>query len=238
MSAPLLSAKNVHASYDTSQILFGMSFDIYPSEFVTLLGRNGMGRSTTVNTLMGLHRIDSGSIHCRGRDISTLRPYQIARQGLGLVPEGRHIFGNLTVRENLVANARLNSKKNASWDLNAVYELFPRLAERANNMGSNLSGGEQQMLAIGRALMTNPSLLILDEATEGLAPKVRGEIWRCLSKLKQSGLSMLVIDKNIGPLLALADRHYIVDKGKVIWSGSSDELRARPELIESYVGVQ
>jgi len=238
MNTALLSAKDVRASYGTSQVLFGMSFDIYPGEFITLLGRNGMGRSTTVNTLMGLHRPESGAIHCRGRDITSLRPHQIARLGLGLVPEGRHIFGNLSVRENLVANARSDPTKGTNWDLDAVYELFPRLAERAGNMGSNLSGGEQQMLAIGRALMTNPSVLILDEATEGLAPKVRGEIWRCLSKLKQSGLSMLVIDKNVGPLLALADRHYIVDKGKVIWSGSSDELRAQPELIESYVGVQ
>ena len=238
MNTALLSARDVLASYGTSQVLFGMSFDIYPGEFITLLGRNGMGRSTTVNTLMGLHRAESGSIHCRGRDITSLHPHQIARLGLGLVPEGRHIFGNLSVRENLVANARTDPAKSANWNLNAVYDLFPRLAERAGNMGSNLSGGEQQMLAIGRALMTNPSVLILDEATEGLAPKVRGEIWRCLSKLKQSGLSMLVIDKNIGPLLALADRHYIVEKGQVVWSGSSDELRARPELIESYVGVQ
>jgi len=236
MTVPILSVKDVCASYDISRVLFGVSFDISPGQFVTLLGRNGMGRTTSVNSLMGLHRIDSGSIQFQGRDVTTWRPHQIARLGVGLVPEGRHIFGNLTVKENLLASARAG--KDGRWNLDAVYRLFPRLAERASNMGSNLSGGEQQMLAIGRALMTNPSLLVLDEATEGLAPKVRGEIWRCLNELKKTGLSILVIDKNISPLLLLADRHYIIEKGLIVWSGSSDELRANPSLIESYVGVQ
>lgn len=236
MTTSLLSAQNVCASYDVSQVLYGVSFDIAPGEFVTLLGRNGMGRTTTVNCLMGLHRVDSGSIQFNGRDVTAWRPHQIARLGLGLVPEGRLIFGNLTVKENLLASAR--SGQDARWDLSAVYQLFPRLAERAAHMGSNLSGGEQQMLAIGRALMTNPILLILDEATEGLAPKVRGEIWRCLNELKKTGLSILVIDKNISPLLVLADRHHIIEKGQIVWSGNSTELRANPSLIESYVGVQ
>jgi branched-chain amino acid transport system ATP-binding protein len=236
MTAPLLSVKDVCASYGVSRVLFGVSFDISPGEFVTLLGRNGMGRTTTVNTLMGLHRVEGGSIQFQGRDVTAWRPHQIARLGVGLVPEGRHIFGNLTVKENLLAVSR--SGKDNRWNIDAVYRLFPRLAERADNMGSNLSGGEQQMLAIGRALMTNPSLLILDEATEGLAPKVRGEIWRCLNELKKTGLSILVIDKNISPLLVLADRHHIIEKGLIVWSGRSDELRANPALIESYVGVQ
>ena len=239
MSAPtpLLAVRGVEAFYGPSQALFGMSFDVHQRECVTLIGRNGMGKSTTVKAIMGLVEAKAGDVSLDGEKITGKPAYRIARGGLGLVPEGRRIFPNLTVRENLVATAENRSKAADAWTLERVYGLFPRLKEREKNLGSNLSGGEQQMLAIGRALMTNPRLLILDEATEGLAPLVRAEIWAVLDKLKQSGLSLIVIDKNIGPLLRLADRHYIVQKGKVVWSGTSAELRAQPEKLHEYVGV-
>jgi branched-chain amino acid transport system ATP-binding protein len=233
----LLDVRDVESYYGSSQALFGMSFDVREREVVTMIGRNGMGKSTTVKSIMGMLRPKRGSIAFCGADIAGLAPHSIAGAGIGLVPEGRRIFPQLTVRENLVATARLRGSSSDVWTLQRVYELFPRLKDRENNLGSNLSGGEQQMLAIGRALMTNPRLLILDEATEGLAPLVRAEIWACLALLKEAGVSMIVIDKNIGPLLRLADRHHIVEKGQVVWSGDSASLRERRDLLQQYVGI-
>jgi len=233
----LLAVRDIETFYGPSQALFGLSFEVKERECVTLIGRNGMGKSTTVKTVMGLLESKSGEVSLAGENISGKPAYRIARAGIGLVPEGRRIFPNLTVRENLVATAENRSKFSDVWTLERVYELFPRLNERERNLGSNLSGGEQQMLAIGRALMTNPRLLILDEATEGLAPLIRAEIWGCLEKLKRSGLSLIVIDKNIGPLLRLADSHFIVEKGRVVWRGTSEDLRAQPEKLHEYVGV-
>ena len=233
----LLDVKDIESFYGSSQALFGMSFDVREREVVTLIGRNGMGKSTTVKTIMGMLKPARGSIALCGADMVGQPSHSIASAGIGLVPEGRRIFPQLTTRENLVATARLRGAASSPWTLERVYELFPRLMERENNLGSSLSGGEQQMLAIGRALMTNPRLLILDEATEGLAPIVRAEIWACLAQLKTSGVSMIVIDKNIGPLLRLADRHYIVEKGQVVWSGDSASLRERRDLLQQYVGI-
>lgn len=233
----LLEVRGIESFYGAGQALFGMSLEVREGEVVTLIGRNGMGKSTTVKSIMGMVKPRRGSVSFAGVDVCGQPSHIVAGSGIGLVPEGRRIFAQLTVRENLVATANPGVRNVATWTLAQVYELFPRLRERQNNLGANLSGGEQQMLAIGRALMTNPRLLILDEATEGLAPLVRSEIWTCLTQLKASGMSMIVIDKNIGPLLKLADRHYIVDKGRVAWSGSSAELRARPDLLSQYVGV-
>ena len=233
----LLQVADVESCYGTSQALFGVTFDVREREVVTLIGRNGMGKSTTVKSVMGLLSPTRGSIAFLGQEIAGRPPHSVARLGIGLVPEGRHVFTNLTVRENLVATASDRRASKTPWTLERVYEMFPRLQEREKNLGSNLSGGEQQMLAIGRALMTNPMLLILDEATEGLAPLVRTEIWKCLARLKDEGLSLIVIDKNIGPLLRLADRHFILEKGRVVWSGDSAMLRAQPELLHKYVGV-
>jgi branched-chain amino acid transport system ATP-binding protein len=234
---PLLSVEGVETAYGTSQVLFGMSLQVGRGEVVTLIGRNGMGKTTTVKSVMGLLHPKAGRILMEGRELRGQPSYRVARAGLALVPEGRQIFPNLTVRENLVATAENRHRLPEPWTLDKVYQMFPRLKERERNLGANLSGGEQQMLAIGRALMTNPRLLILDEATEGLAPLVRLDIWRCLERLKGTGLAMVVIDKNIGPLLALADRHYIVEKGRVVWQGGSAELRAQPDVLHRYVGV-
>ncbi len=233
----LLAVDGIETHYGASQALFGLSFDVNEREVVTLIGRNGMGKSTTVKSITGWVAPKKGRITLQGRDITGRAAYQVARSGIGLVPEGRRIFPNLSVRENLVATAGNRLHRSAPWTLARVYAMFPRLQERERNLGCNLSGGEQQMLAIGRALMTNPKLLILDEATEGLAPLIRAEIWACLTRLKQEGLSLIVIDKNIGPLMGLADRHFIVEKGRVVWGGRSDELRARPELLQAHVGV-
>jgi branched-chain amino acid transport system ATP-binding protein len=205
-------------------VLFGVTLDLRPGEVVTLLGRNGMGKTTTVRSIMGLTPAQCGSIRFRGQEISGMPAFRISRLGIGLVPEGRRIFPNLSLRENLIATAVTRGKGSEAWTLEKVYALFPRLSERATSMGSQLSGGEQQMLAVGRALMTNPSLLIMDEATEGLAPLIRDEIWACLKRLKALGHSILLIDKNLDDLLELADRHYILEKGKVVWSGTSDAL--------------
>jgi branched-chain amino acid transport system ATP-binding protein len=199
------------------------------------MGRNGMGKTTTVRSIMGLTPARAGSIRFLGGEIRGLPSYKIAQLGIGLVPEGRQIFPNLSVRENLVATAVM--RDGGGWTLDRVHELFPRLAERAGSMGNQLSGGEQQMLAIGRALMTNPRLLILDEATEGLAPLIRAEIWRCLARLKESGLAILVIDKNVGALTRVADRHFLIERGRVVWSGPSAELAAAPEVQHRYLGV-
>ena len=233
----LLDVQGIETYYGESQALFGVSFEVGAREVVTLIGRNGMGKSTTIKTVMGMMAPRKGSIRFADRQIGGRASHQVAREGIGLVPEGRHIFPNLTVRENLVATAENRRNAAEPWTLDRVYSMFPRLQERERNLGSNLSGGEQQMLAIGRALMTNPRLLILDEATEGLAPLVRADIWSCLEELKKSGLSLIVVDKNIGPLLGLADRHYIVEKGRMVWSGTSAMLRAKPQLLHEYVGV-
>lgn len=237
MSTALLDVRDIHAFYGSSQALFGMSFTVQAGQFVTLLGRNGMGKSSSVKAIMGLLQPSGGSIHLDGQDMVGQPSYKVARAGVGLVPEGRQIFPNLSVRENLMATAHNRQALSSPWTLQRIFDLFPRLAERAGNLGSNLSGGEQQMLAIGRALMTNPRLLILDEATEGLAPLIRAEIWQCLSDLKSLGLTIICIDKNLSSLLALADQHYIVEKGRVVWSGSSTELGAQRSHLHAYLGV-
>jgi branched-chain amino acid transport system ATP-binding protein len=235
MAEPILSVDGIETAYGLSQVLFGVSFSIAPGEMVTLMGRNGMGKTTTVRSIMGLTRARAGAIRFAGADVRDLPSYRIAQAGIGLVPEGRQIFPNLSVRENLVATEV--ARPGARWSLDAVYALFPRLAERAANMGGQLSGGEQQMLAVGRALMTNPRLLILDEATEGLAPLIRAEIWRCLEQLKRSGLAILVIDKNVGVLTRIADRHFLIERGRVVWRGTSAELAAAPDVQHRYLGV-
>ncbi len=233
----MLNVAKIDAYYGRSQALFGMSLDIASGEVVSLMGRNGMGKTTTVRSIMGMLPIADGEISFAGKAIAGLPSYRIAKLGIGLVPEGRQIFPNLTVRENLVAMAGNRGGGAAGWTLGRIYELFPRLSERQTSMGNQLSGGEQQMLAIGRALMTNPHLLILDEATEGLAPLIRVEIWRCLENLKADGQSILVIDKNVDTLTRICDRHFIMEKGKVAWTGDSTALRANEDLQHRYLGV-
>jgi branched-chain amino acid transport system ATP-binding protein len=235
MLEPVLALDGVETCYGLSQVLFGVSLSIGPGEMVTLMGRNGMGKTTTVRSVMGLTQARAGTIRFQGADIRGLPAYRIAQLGIGLVPEGRQIFPNLTVRENLVATAA--ARANGEWTLDRVYELFPRLAERETSMGNQLSGGEQQMLAVGRALMTNPQLLLLDEATEGLAPLIRQEIWKCLTRLKQTGLAILVIDKNVGALTRVADRHFLLERGRVVWTGDSTALAAAPDVQHRYLGV-
>ena len=233
----MLSVRNLQSAYGASQVLFDVGLDIGEGEVVTLLGRNGMGKTTTVRSLMGLLAPKGGEISFDGRKLKGHTPEAIARCGIGLVPEGRQVFPTLTVRENLVATAANRLGRASPWTLERVYALFPRLQERAGQSARTLSGGEQQMLAAGRALMTNPKLLILDEATEGLAPVIRAEIWRCIEALKAQGQSILLIDKNIAVLKRLADRHYIIEKGRTVWSGSSTDLAANAELVHRYVGV-
>lgn len=234
----MLKVSGLRAGYGQAQVLFGVDFCVKEGEVVTLLGRNGMGRSTTIKCLFGMLPLKGGEIEFFGQGIGGLPSHQIARRGLALVPEGRQIFPNLTVEENLIATARTNTINGLQhWTLDRVYGFFPRLRERRSNFGSQLSGGEQQMLAIGRALLTNPRLMVLDEATEGLAPLIRAEIWRALGELKAEGLSLIVIDKNLGPLLDLADRHFVMEKGKVMWGGNSSALRANPEIVHEYLGV-
>jgi branched-chain amino acid transport system ATP-binding protein len=237
MSDALLHVENLETAYGASQVLFGISFDIRAGEVATLLGRNGMGKSTTVRSIMGMTPARGGSIRFRGEAIAAHSSDRIARMGVALVPEGRQIFPNLTVRENLVAFAGNRSGTTEPWTLDKVYAFFPRLEERGSNMGNQLSGGEQQMLAIGRALMTNPHLLILDEATEGLAPLIREEIWQCLKVLKGRGQTILVIDKYVERLIKIADRHTIIERGRVAWQGSSAELDADHALWHRYLGV-
>jgi branched-chain amino acid transport system ATP-binding protein len=236
-TAPLLEIEQLETAYGSSQVLFGISLAIAEGEVATLLGRNGMGKTTTVRSICGLTRPRGGSIRFAGERIETLTADRIGRSGIALVPEGRQIFPNLSVRENLIAFAANRHAARAPWTLERVYAFFPRLAERANNLGGRLSGGEQQMLAIGRALMTNPRLLILDEATEGLAPLVREEIWRCLDTLRGSGQTILVIDKYVERLIALADRHTILERGQVAWQGSSAELDADHGIWHRYLGI-
>ena len=237
MADTLLDVDGIETCYGLSQVLFGLSLSIRPGEMVSLMGRNGMGKTTTIRTIMGLTPARAGAIRFAGEEVRRLPSYRIAKLGVGLVPEGRQIFPNLTVRENLVAAAADRFGSANPWTLAAIYVLFPRLAERASNMGNQLSGGEQQMLAIGRALMTNPKLLILDEATEGLAPLIREEIWSCLSLLKTRGQSILVEDKNVAHLARICDRHYIIERGRTVWSGTSDELKAEPDLQHRYLGI-
>ncbi len=233
----MLSVRNLQSAYGRSQVLFDVALDIAEGEVVTLLGRNGMGKTTTVRSIMGLLAPKGGDIRFESRDVRGVAPEKIARCGIGLVPEGRQVFPTLSVRENLVATASNRLKRSSPWTLERVYALFPRLQERAGQSARTLSGGEQQMLAVGRALMTNPKLLILDEATEGLAPVIRAEIWGCIEALKAQGQSILLIDKNINVLKRIADRHYIIEKGRTVWSGSSSDLAANAELVHRYVGV-
>jgi len=234
----MLRLDAVDSGYDSSQVLFGLALDAPARQVTSLIGRNGMGKSTTVRTVMGLLATRGGRITFDGRDLAGLAPNRIARLGIGLVPEGRRVFGSLSVEENLLATARSAATAGAShWTLPRVCELFPRLAERRTQSARTLSGGEQQMLAIGRALMTNPRLLILDEATEGLAPLVRREIWSCLAQLKGEGQTILVIDKNLAEMAPLVDRHHIVEKGRVVWHGTPQELDAQPDVAQRYLGV-
>jgi len=233
----MLRLEGIETFYGASQVLFGLSLEIGAGEVVTLMGRNGMGKTTTVRSVIGLTPAAAGSITFRGREIRALPSYRIAKLGLGLVPEGRQVFPNLSARENLVATAANRDRRAGPWTLERVFALFPRLAERAGSMGNQLSGGEQQMLAIGRALMTNPALLILDEATEGLAPMIRHEIWACLARLKQEGQAILVIDKSVAALARLADRHYLIERGRNVWTGTSEELLADEAAQARYLGV-
>ena len=239
MSAPppLLSCQGLEAGYGASQVLFGIHLQIAAGEVVSLLGRNGMGKSTTIKALVGALRPTAGSIHVAGQPTARLPCDAIARMGLAIVPEGRHVFPNLTVREHLVAFADRRNGLSDVWDLERIYGVFPRLKERQHHLGSQLSGGEQQMLAIGRALSTNPRLLILDEATEGLAPVIREEIWRCLAALKAAGQTILVVDKYVHRLMDLADRHLILERGRLVWEGDSAALNADRRLWERYLAV-
>ena len=233
----MLTVSDIETSYGQSQVLFGISLEVRESEVVTLLGRNGMGKTTTVRSIMGLTPISGGRLDFEQTEISSWPAFRIAKLGIGLVPEGRQIFPNLTVRENLVATADNRCNAAEPWTTERVYVLFPGLKERHSSMGNQLSGGEQQMLAIGRALMTNPKLLILDEATEGLAPLVREEIWRCLRRLKEAGQAILLIDKNVDALTRIADRHYVIEKGRVVWHGTSEDLRGKDDIRQRYLGV-
>jgi branched-chain amino acid transport system ATP-binding protein len=236
-ASPLLEVEGLETCYGLSQVLFGLSLSVRSGEMVALMGRNGMGKTTTIRSIMGLTPPRAGTVRFDGRDVRGLAAFRIAQLGIGLVPEGRQIFPNLTVRENLVAASADRFDSADPWTLEKIHALFPRLAERGGNMGNQLSGGEQQMLAIGRALMTNPRLLILDEATEGLAPLIREEIWNCLSLLKTRGQSVLVIDKNVEHLTRIVDRHYIIERGRTVWSGTSEQLVAEPDLQHRYLGI-
>jgi branched-chain amino acid transport system ATP-binding protein len=232
----VLTVETLKAAYGAAQVLFDVSFTVGEGEMVTLLGRNGMGKTTTITTIMGLMPSAGGKVVFNDMDLGGWPPYRIAQAGLGLVPEGRQIFPTLTVEENLVATAAARFGR-PRWQLRDVYEMFPSLAERRRNMGNQLSGGEQQMLAIGRSLMTNPKLIILDEATEGLAPLIRNEIWASLKRLKSEGQAILLVDKHIDALLKLADRHVVIEKGHVVWSGSSANLLRDPSIRQRYLQV-
>lgn len=236
---PLLEVRGLAAAYGRSQVLHGVDLEVGAGEMTSLLGRNGMGKTTTVYSIMGLVPPLAGSVRMAGREVSGQPPWRIGRAGIGLVPEARQVFPNLTTHENLVATARArpDGGAGASWTADRVYDLFPALAARRGAAGSLLSGGEQQMLSIGRALMTNPTLLILDEATEGLAPLVRREIWACLARLKAAGQSILIIDKNLDDLTRIADRHFILEKGRIVWSGTSERLRASPDAVARHIGI-
>jgi branched-chain amino acid transport system ATP-binding protein len=233
----MLEVQGLETSYGLSQVLFGVSFRIEAGQVASLLGRNGMGKTTTVRSVMGMIPARGGSISFAGQPVGGLASYRIAQAGIGLVPEGRQIFPNLTVRENLVATAANRRQDKDPWTLEKVFDLFVNLRERQANFGNQLSGGEQQMLAIGRALMTNPRLLILDEATEGLAPRIRADIYRSIERLKAAGLSILIIDKDVRALIRVADVHYMLEKGRVVWSGDSAALAASEDVQHRYLGV-
>jgi branched-chain amino acid transport system ATP-binding protein len=233
----MLTLEGVVAGYGESQVLNGISFGVGAAQVVTLLGRNGMGKTTTVRAIMGLIRPSAGHIRFDRQEITGDPPYRIAQRGIGLVPEGRQIFPTLSVEENLVATAANRAGGAPRWDLPAIFALFPRLAERRRQSGAKLSGGEQQMLAIGRALMTNPRLLVLDEATEGLAPLIRAEIWQVMAKLRAEGQAILLIDKNLAAVMRLADWHVVIEKGRVVWKGDSAALAAAPEIRDTYLHV-
>ena len=233
----MLKVQGLQAAYGHSQVLFDVSFRVEEGELVTLMGRNGMGKTTTIRTIMGLVGARGGEVTIGQTRTTGHAPEKVARLGVGLVPEGRQIFPTLTVRENLVATASNRTRRQSPWDLDKVYALFPRMRERAGQAAGTLSGGEQQMLAIGRALMTNPHLLILDEATEGLAPVIRAEIWACITQLRRMGQSILLIDKNLAVLKRLADRHYIIEKGRTVWSGTGADLDRDHDRVQAYVGI-
>lgn len=233
----MLEVRHLETSYGSSQVLYGIELHIGVGQVVTLMGRNGMGKTTTIKSICGILAPQAGSIILEGQDIAGLPSHTIARAGIGLVPEGRQIFPNLTVKENLVATAHNLAGSPNPWTIDRVLDFFPSLASRINGMGNELSGGEQQMLAIGRAIMTNPKLLILDEATEGLAPQIRADIWLSLAELKSEGQAILVIDKNLAALNRIADQHFIIEKGVSVWSGTPKELDAEPKIKERYLGV-
>ena len=233
----MLTVQNIETHYGASQALFGISMNVRNGEVVTLIGRNGMGKTTSINSIMGITPITRGSIFFENVQIEHLESFKINRKGIALVPEGRQVFPNLTVRENLVAISANRNNHTSPWNLNKILDLFPQLSARIDSMANLLSGGEQQMLAIGRSLMTNPKLLLLDEATEGLAPLVRNEIWRCLNQLKKEGISILVVDKNINDLARIADMHYVIEKGQIVWQGNSTELLNHKDYLGNKLGV-
>ena len=233
----MLTVQNIETHYGASQALFGISMNVRNGEVVTLIGRNGMGKTTSINSIMGITPITRGNIFFENVKIEHLESFKINRKGIALVPEGRQVFPNLTVRENLVAISANRNNNASPWNLNKILELFPQLSARIDSMANLLSGGEQQMLAIGRSLMTNPKLLLLDEATEGLAPLVRNEIWRCLNQLKNEGISILVVDKNINDLARIADMHYVIEKGQIVWQGNSTELLKQKDHLGNKLGV-
>jgi len=233
----MLVVQDLITHYGSSQALFGVDFSIGAGQVATLLGRNGMGKTTTISSIMGIIAATSGSVEFEGAQLLGQPSFKTANLGIGLVPEGRQIFPNLTLKENLIATASNHQNVDDPWTIEKVYSLFPELSERASSMGNLLSGGEQQMLAIGRALMTNPKLLVLDEATEGLAPLVRQKIWAAISLIRQQGVSILVVDKNLKDLLKIADRNFIIERGKIVWSGNSDELRQDKQAMHRYLGV-
>ena len=233
----MLAVRGIESHYGASQALFGVSLSVKSGEVVTLIGRNGMGKTTSINSIMGITKITRGEIFLENQPINDLESFEINRMGIALVPEGRQVFPNLTVRENLVAIAANRNKHANPWNLEKILNLFPLLSARIDNMANLLSGGEQQMLAIGRSLMTNPKILLLDEATEGLAPLVRGEIWRCLNQLKEEGISILVVDKNVNDLARIADMHYVIEKGRIVWEGTSPELLEQRDFLGNKLGV-
>ncbi len=236
-NSSMLTIRSINSFYGTTQALFDISITIQYGEVVTLLGRNGMGKTTTIRSIMGLIKPATGTIQFEGRDITGWPSYRVANAGIGLAPEGRHIFPNLSVLENLIATAHNKNQLDDPWTVDKVLALFPALEPRAKVMGGRISGGEQQMLSIGRALMTNPKLLLLDEATEGLSPLLRGQIWESISQLKDNHQSILLIDKHLDSLLRIGDRHYIVEKGYVVWDGDSEQLESNQELQRQYIGI-
>jgi branched-chain amino acid transport system ATP-binding protein len=237
MADLLIEGRALHAYYGSSHILHGVDFHVARGETIGLMGRNGMGKTTLLKSLLGLVQLRSGSVRVRGEDMSGAAPYRIARRGIAYVPEGRGIFPDLSVRENLIMAARKGVDGRCQWDFDRVVAIFPRLLERAGQRGEQLSGGEQQMLSIGRALMTNPDVLILDEATEGLAPLIAREIWRIVREIRASGIATVIVDKNHRAVTLVADRLAILVKGTIVFEGASDRLHDQPELIHKHLGI-